>query len=105
MSSMFGHKWVSSFGEQPDPIQARALSGLTWGQMARGLALLNERGDEWPPSLPEFGKLCRNGEVEGDSRASRMPASRSLPEPDHIRHERYQRARAALINARRAAGL
>ncbi|WXL23937.1 hypothetical protein WG219_11275 [Ectopseudomonas mendocina] len=46
MSADQSHAWAS------------ALAGLSGQQIAVGLSVLTQRGDDWPPSAPEFRKLC-----------------------------------------------
>ena len=64
MGSMFGHRWVSSFGQKIDPDRAwiATLMGVTDEQIKNGFRALSIRGDEWPPTAPEFRKLCLNPE-------------------------------------------
>ncbi|MHB0820110.1 hypothetical protein ACYCFK_17770 [Stutzerimonas stutzeri] len=60
MAGLYGHKWASSFGADVDPdgIWAIALAGLQSNQISHGLASVVRMGNEWPPSAPEFRKLC-----------------------------------------------
>lgn len=60
MGKMYGPKWESSFGTDPDPgnIWAACLCGLEASHIAIGFAALRDRGIEWPPSAPEFRNLC-----------------------------------------------
>ncbi len=60
MARLYGHKWTSSYGAQIDPgnIWAASLKGLTQEQIRAGFAFLVQQGYEWPPSAPEFRKLC-----------------------------------------------
>lgn len=60
MAGLYGHKWASSFGADVDPdgIWAIALAGLKPNQISHGLASVVRMGNEWPPSAPEFRKLC-----------------------------------------------
>lgn len=66
MSSMFGHKWTSSYGAEVDPdrVWLATLDGVSADQIKTGLSRLRERGDEWPPSAPEFRKLCLATELD-----------------------------------------
>lgn len=59
MIEMYGHKFTSSFGEQPNDTWARALSDMTGHEIATGLHACFEREDNWPPTLPEFITMCR----------------------------------------------
>ena len=60
MTEMYGHRWTASFGVSADQSHAWAatLGGLTGQRIADGLAALVTRGDEWPPSAPDFRNLC-----------------------------------------------
>lgn len=54
----YGHKWVSAMdGIEEFAIKewARGLGGLNGEQISKGLDLWIE---DWPPTLPEFRKLC-----------------------------------------------
>jgi len=66
MTEMYGHRWTASFGVSADQDHAWAatLGGLTGVQIANGLAGLAARGDDWPPSAPEFRKLCEGASPE-----------------------------------------
>ena len=60
MGSMFGHKWVSSFGRDVDPdrVWASCLKGISKDQIKFGLNQCALTGREWPPSAPEFRLMC-----------------------------------------------
>lgn len=60
MNSMFGERWIRSFGERTDPdgTWSRALAGLTPRQIADGLNAVLRLGEKWPPSAPEFRAMC-----------------------------------------------
>ncbi len=60
MGSMYGHKWVSSYGEEvdPDKVWAACLRGISPEQIKFGLNQCAVLGLEWPPSAPEFRALC-----------------------------------------------
>lgn len=62
MTEMYGHRWTSSFGDNPNPDSAWAtvLNGLTGQQLANGLAALVHKGTEfdWPPPANVFRALC-----------------------------------------------
>lgn len=66
MTEMYGHRWTASFGVSADQSHAWAatLGGLTGQQIADGLAALVTRGDEWPPSAPDFRNLCTGASPE-----------------------------------------
>src|SRR5579872_932889 len=61
MSMTYGRKFTDQWGGQ-DPhalkrFWATKLAGFTGEELKRGVATLQLR--EWPPTLPEFVKLCR----------------------------------------------
>ena len=60
MTRLYGHKWTAQFGDQVDPGNAWAasLKGVSKEQVKHGLNCLVLNGAEWPPSAPEFRKLC-----------------------------------------------
>lgn len=59
MAAIYGHRWVSSYGPaDADDTWLMGLSGLTQADLARGLASCVCSGNEWPPSLPLFRRLC-----------------------------------------------
>lgn len=64
MSSMFGHKWVSSYGQQVDPdrVWASCLKGISKDQIKAGLNRCAIAAREWPPSAPEFRGMCLDEE-------------------------------------------
>lgn len=67
MLSIYGHKWASHLGVADDGTGAltdaaktwqKGLSGITVEQIKHGFDVLIFKSHEWPPSLPEFRKLC-----------------------------------------------
>jgi len=58
MAMIYGHKWVSGYGESDDGTWLRGLQDLTPGALAKGLEACLHRLDIWPPTLPEFRLLC-----------------------------------------------
>ena len=60
MAAIYGHRWVSSFGEtDQDKTWLLGLQDLEPRLLAVGLeACIKNRQDGWPPSLPEFRRLC-----------------------------------------------
>lgn len=61
MLHTYGKKFTDQWGgADADPLIAhwsRQLAGYTGPELARGLAALETR--DWPPTLPEFKKMCR----------------------------------------------
>ena len=60
MANLFGHKWTSSYGADVDPdgVWRAALKGVSDDKVKEALNLVADSGAEWPPSAPEFRKLC-----------------------------------------------
>lgn len=60
MARMYGHKWSSAFGDEIDPgnVWATVLDGCDIQKIRHGFRKCMELGLEWPPSAPEFRKLC-----------------------------------------------
>lgn len=57
MTRIYGHKW-SSISERDDGTWLAGLVGITPEQIASALGRLVLMTREWPPTLPEFRKLC-----------------------------------------------
>lgn len=70
MSSMYGHKWVSSYGAEvdPDKVWASCLKGVLPEQIKHGLNRCATECHEWPPSAPEFRSLCLDWSEDSDIR-------------------------------------
>ena len=60
MSSLYGYKWTKAYGDIPDPdkVWQATLRSVSWDQMMKGMGHITEKGMEWPPSAPEFRKIC-----------------------------------------------
>ncbi len=61
MTAIYGHRWTSAYGNEDDGTWLQGLAGVTPDQIAAGLSRCLERGDGWPPTLPEFRALCQEG--------------------------------------------
>lgn len=86
---MFGHKWVSSFGEDidPDKVWLATLGGVSDEQVKAGLKRLADSGAEWPPSAPEFRNMCLNDGQHWEHKAFDLIAAQTdamlaLPKPE-----------------------
>ena len=77
MGSMFGHRWTTAYGDQPDPdrVWYSTLKDLSFDQMKKGMGEVANQCLEWPPSAPQFRKMC-------------------LGEPEHWAHKRIASANA-----------
>lgn len=68
MAAIYGHKWVTAFGESPEngagrltiagDTWKRGLAGLAERQVASGLQACVASNEPWPPTLPEFRAMC-----------------------------------------------
>lgn len=58
MSKIYGHRWVSSYGEEDDGTWLSGLADLTPDHLAAGLRSCLHSGEEWPPTLPAFRNRC-----------------------------------------------
>lgn len=60
MARMYGHRWSSAYGDEIDPgnVWAAVIDGLDEMQIRHGMRELVRQGYDWPPSAPEFRKLC-----------------------------------------------
>lgn len=62
MAEIYGHRWISAYGEDPEGSAAltwgKGLAGMSGAQLAAGLAACVASAEPWPPTLPEFRALC-----------------------------------------------
>jgi hypothetical protein len=74
MLSIYGHKWASHLGVASDAngllsdaakTWQQGLSGVTIDQVKTGFDTLILKNHDWPPSLPEFRKLCLSNVPSG----------------------------------------
>lgn len=73
MGYIFGHKFSSTYGEsavnegnaltEAARTWASGLRGLTGEQIANGLRECVNCGESWPPTLPEFVKMCKGSSI------------------------------------------
>lgn len=64
MTEMYGHKWASVHGEKDSGTWGKVLHDITGHQIGVGMHACAARTDdhaEWPPSAPEFRKMCLAG--------------------------------------------
>lgn len=91
MMEFYGHKWASMYGET---FEASGSAGLTWqkglagvvpGNLADGLRKCLDREDPWPPTLPEFRKLCLPPEpAGGEDWKSQRADKGKMPGPQRL---------------------
>lgn len=100
MAAIYGHKWVSSYGaDDADDTWLRGLGGITPNEVAGALSACVERGDPWPPTLPEFRALCRAPKERRESAAAYREFPKALPAPPPT-GERLAAAKAAVAAAK-----
>jgi hypothetical protein len=62
MADVFGHRWISAYGADPQggagQTWAAGLAGLTPPQIAAGVDACMVSADPWPPTLPQFRAMC-----------------------------------------------
>lgn len=64
MTEMYGHKWASVHGDKDSGTWGKVLHDISGQQIAIGMQACATRTDdqaEWPPSAPEFRKMCLAG--------------------------------------------
>lgn len=64
MTEMYGHKWASVHGDKDSGTWGKVLHDINGHQIAVGMQACASRTDdqaEWPPSAPEFRKMCLAG--------------------------------------------
>lgn len=64
MAEIYGHRWTSAYGDNPNEgaaqTWAKGLGGILPRQLADGLRNCLASADPWPPTLPEFRAMCLN---------------------------------------------
>lgn len=101
MTEMFGVRWTKQYGERDsDGFWARGLADMQPEELKAGLAAVLDSGAIWPPSLPEFRKLCRPGKVRRVNGAAYSTGQRQLPH--RLTQEQRERGRAHIAEARAA---
>lgn len=114
MADMYGHKFVSQYGETPPDTWVKCLKGISGRQIADGLNTCITESPEWPPSAPHFRMMCLG--VPTDSKGKELahragmystkpPESvrnrqRARLEDHGVRHKRKVAAEAALSEMR-----
>ncbi|MCP5158509.1 MAG: hypothetical protein H6975_03675 [Gammaproteobacteria bacterium] len=100
---VYGHRWETGYGpalndqgELTDAAKTwgRALAGFGPDELARGLRGCVERGDGWPPTLPEFIALCRPPPTRLAPYHALAP--KALPVPESVKEARRVAGCAAL---------
>ena len=58
MTHIYGHRWSSSYGSEPNDTWVMLLTRLSRAEVAEGVKACISRFSGWPPTLPEFRNLC-----------------------------------------------
>ena len=58
MAEIYGHKWISSYGEKPNHAWISGLRDVSPEKIKYGIESIIKSGESWPPSLPEFIDYC-----------------------------------------------
>jgi hypothetical protein len=74
MTEMYGHRWASQQGEEPNDTWVRGLHDVTAKQLGKGLVFCRDSAEGWPPTLPEFRAVCLGdqGLIAADKAAHRI---------------------------------
>lgn len=96
MAETFGHKWTSSYGQEPNPAWVDGLADMTVEDLKHGLSNLRGWQDDegWPPTLLQFRELCR------PHAAPAHAAYRPLPSPSGTWDQRQAAAYRAFEGLR-----
>ena len=74
LTHIYGHKFASAYGEsaingnnltEAARTWSSGLRGLTGEHIANGLRECIACGESWPPTLPEFVKMCKGETLNG----------------------------------------
>ena len=86
MTEVYGHRWISAWGEVTNPDGTLTSTAFTWVQglgrfsldeIGQGFEKMVENGNDWPPTLPEFMTLCKPKRTAPYHKMARM-----LPQPE-----------------------
>lgn len=105
MTSMYGHRWVSAYGDEVDPdgVWLATLRDISPLEIRKGFGALRESGGEWPPSAPQFRAMCVGAAehwehkriAAADAQKRALPAAKPDPRSPTARREK-ERLRAIL---------
>jgi len=54
----FGYRWLNTYGESDNGVWLAGLCDVTPEKIVNGIDTCRLSGKEWPPTLPEFRKMC-----------------------------------------------
>lgn len=88
MVEIYGHKFTSAFGDEPNESWTRAVGSIRPEQIAFGLNRLQHRDDPWPPNAVEFRRMCLNQRTSAEAQQERcaLGSAPALP-PPHLNPE------------------
>lgn len=102
MSSMYGHRWTSAYGSEVDPdrVWQATLADVSPEQIKYGMRELARNGDDWPPSAPEFRKLCLGIVNNGEDYCAPVGIHRVFPKmiEDKTKQERAKEVGKSELN-------
>ena len=98
LTELYGSKFVSQYGEEPCTSWIVGLHGLSPKHIKRGIRNVVESGEDWPPSLPKFRKMCFAGEG-WQSRKEYVPQLTHEPSEEELKEniEKVKELRAILL--------
>lgn len=101
MTEIFGHKWVSQYGDEPLETWAKRLGALSKEEIAVGVNACANSNLQWPPSLPDFCGMCKPDPASlglPDSTSAFLEAMRNSHAPGtyFFSHEAVRLAGAAV---------
>jgi len=79
MARIYGHRWVSSFGDADDGTWLAGLADLLPCEIAAGIRRCIASADPWPPTLPAFRALCLGLADETDAVEAAAAEDRTDP--------------------------
>lgn len=85
MAEIFGHKWTSQYGDTPLDTWANRLGAMSAEEIAFGVNACAGSSLQWPPSLPDFCRLCKpdlSALGIHDEESAFLEASRHAHEPN-----------------------
>ena len=68
LTSMYGHKFTSQFGESVDPTWIACLKGLNELQIKTGLEACLQTYPQWPPGAAQYRALCEGRALDQDGK-------------------------------------
>lgn len=106
MTSLYGHRWTSAYGDHVDPdgVWERALTGIDKIAIGRAFShLATQTGEPWPPSAPEFRQLCEGEKGHDTWQQRKYKAAEEVPKllPEKRTEETKQRVSNGIAELRK----